>query len=158
MNRRETLFRIGGIAAAAAFAGRSDAKVDGINTSRLRVGQSVALSGMSGGIGVELQRGWLAAFQQVNRSGGVTRDYQAAMTAAGFADYSYESMEGYVGARTLINGLELCGPYPTRVGLMAALETTHDLGGFFLRFKRGDHEGSSFTELVDVGPNGQLLR
>ena len=88
----------------------------------------------------------------------VTRDYHLAMAAAGFADYSYESVEGYVGAMTLIDGLRRCGPYPTRAALMAGLETNLDLGGFYLRFKRGDHEGSSFTELVDVGPNGQLLR
>ena len=88
----------------------------------------------------------------------VSRDYQSAMKAAGFDDFSYESIEGYVGAMTLILGLLRCGPYPTRAGLMAALESELDLGGFRLRFKRGDHSGSSFTELVDVGPNGNLLR
>jgi hypothetical protein len=59
---------------------------------------------------------------------------------------------------TVLMGLGLCGPYPTRAGLMAALEGTHDLGDFFLRFKRDDHAGSSFTEMVDVGPNGQFIR
>ena len=89
----------------------------------------------------------------------VTREYQAAMKAAGFseADYSYESIEAYIGAMTLINGLALCGPYPTRAGLMVALEGRHDLGGFYVQFKRGDHAGSSFTEMVDVGPN-RLIR
>ena len=85
----------------------------------------------------------------------VTRDYQAAMKAAGFteSDYSYESIEGFCGAMTLIKGLFLCGPYPTRSGLMASLEGRHDLGGFYVQFKRGDHAGSNFTEMVDVGPN-----
>ena len=88
----------------------------------------------------------------------IVREYQAAMTAAGFTDFTYESMEGFCGAVTVLMGLGLCGPYPTRAGLMVSLEGTHDLGDFFLRFKRGDHAGSSFTEMVDVGPNGQFVR
>ena len=88
----------------------------------------------------------------------VVREYQLAMTAAGFDEYTYESLEAYIGARTLLLGLGLCGPYPTRAGLMTSLEGTHDLGDFFLRFKRGDHSGSTFTEMVDVGPNGKLIR
>ena len=88
----------------------------------------------------------------------IVREYQAAMRAAGFNDFTYESLEAFVGACTLCEGLRLCGAYPTRPGLMLALEGTHDLGGFILRFKHGDHAGSTFTELVDVGPNGKLLR
>ena len=88
----------------------------------------------------------------------VARDYQAAMKAAGFTDFSYESIEAYIGMRVLIEGLTRCGPYPTRQGLMAVLEDTVDVGEFNVRFKRGDHGGSNFTELVDVGPNGKLVR
>lgn len=95
-------------------------------------------------------------------SGGttLTREYQRAMTDAGTARFSYGSMEGYVGARVLTEGLRRAGSQPTREGLERGLESFGklDLGGFGVNFTPDNHNGSSFVELTVVGLGKTVIR
>ena len=88
------------------------------------------------------------------RSVPVVREYQAAMEAAyGMKEFSYTSLESYIAAKMLVEGLRRAGPQPTREKLLAALDTVsnYDVGGYFLTFSPNSHNGSSFVSLTILG-------
>ena len=53
----------------------------------------------------------------LNTSLGVVREYQAEMTAAGHTDFSHLSLEGYLNAKLVTEGLRRAGRTLTRAGL-----------------------------------------
>jgi branched-chain amino acid transport system substrate-binding protein len=71
---------------------------------------------------------------------------------------NYTMLEGYIAARTLVEGLRRAGPDPTRERLASALSSLGELdfGGYRVRYARGDHSGSHFVDLAVVAANGQL--
>jgi ABC-type branched-subunit amino acid transport system substrate-binding protein len=89
----------------------------------------------------------------------VVMEYQSAMKTNGVSRWSYASLEGYIGAKTMVEGLRRAGPSPTRERLIASLETMHnyDVGGFAINFSPTNHNGSQFTELTTIGANGAIL-
>ena len=76
------------------------------------------------------------------------------------AGLTYTTLEGYVAAKVLVEGLRRAGPQPTREKLATALETLHnyDTGGYTIDFAPGKHQGSHFAEVTIVGSGGKLLR
>lgn len=62
---------------------------------------------------------------------------------------NYTSLEGYVAARVLVEGLRRAGKNPTRERFVAALEGFRfvDLGGYDVSFSPTDHNGSRFIEI-----------
>ena len=60
-------------------------------------------------------------------------------------DPNYSSMEGYVGARTVVDGLRRSGNAVSSESLIAGLESLRnfDLGGFFVDFGPQKHSGSN---------------
>jgi ABC-type branched-subunit amino acid transport system substrate-binding protein len=91
---------------------------------------------------------------------GVIREAQAMAKAAGVADLSPIFLEGYTGAKLLVEGLRRAGPKPTRQGLVKALETMrpYDLGGLVINYGPEDHEGLDFVELSIIGGDGKFKR
>lgn len=89
----------------------------------------------------------------------VVRRYQADMLASGHPEFSLASMEGYVDASVLAEGLRRAGPAPSRAGLMAALESIEglDIGGLRFSFGRGNHQGTRFVDLAVMGRGGHLM-
>jgi ABC-type branched-subunit amino acid transport system substrate-binding protein len=90
----------------------------------------------------------------LKRSTPVVKEYQAAMEAAfGKKDYSYTSLESYIAAKVLVEGLRRAGPQPTREKLLAALDTVsnYDVGGYLVSFSPSNHNGSSFVSLSILG-------
>ena len=89
----------------------------------------------------------------------IVRRYQADMQANGSNEYSLPSLEGYINARVLTEGLRRAGPTPTRESVLAALETLDslDLGGMRIAFGKDRREGSSFVDVAVVGIGGRLL-
>jgi branched-chain amino acid transport system substrate-binding protein len=71
---------------------------------------------------------------------------------------NYTSLEGYVAARTLLEGLRRAGPAPSRERLAATLSGLgeFDLGGYRVRFDRNNHLGSQFVDLGVVNDRGEL--
>ncbi|MEI8169583.1 MAG: ABC transporter substrate-binding protein [Rhodoferax sp.] len=89
----------------------------------------------------------------------VVREYQKFSAKPGI--YSYYGMEGYLMARTMVEGLKrISSKEPTRERLVNALESLHnlDLGGFKVNYSPTARQGSSFVELTVLGPNGKLLK
>lgn len=90
----------------------------------------------------------------------VVGEYRAAMEAeTGRKATSAASLEAFIGAKVFVEAVRRAGPSLTREALMQALEsmTAYDAGGYLLRFGRGNRHGSSHTELIAIGRDGQLL-
>ena len=90
----------------------------------------------------------------LGRSVPVVKEYQAAMEAAyGMKEFSYTSLEWYIAAKVLVEGLRRAGPQPTREKLLAALDTVsnYDVGGYMVTFSPDNHNGSNFVSLTILG-------
>ena len=86
--------------------------------------------------------------------------YQAAMKKMGETELSYGSLEGFVSAKVLVEGLKRAGPNPTPESVKRALENfkSLDLGGVFVRYAPADHQGMTFSELSMVKKDGGFMR
>lgn len=90
----------------------------------------------------------------------VVKEYQALAKKAGYADYNFSAMEGFVTAKVMVEGLRRAGKNPTREGLVDALEKMQDvdLGGFYVSYSPKNHAGSKFVDLTIIGHSGKFLR
>ena len=96
----------------------------------------------------------------LNSSLSVVREYQTAMSAAKHTDFSHLSLEGYINAKLVTEGLRRTGRTPTRSGLVTALGTmtNYNLGGMTASFGHGATSGSRFVELTMVNAQGKLIK
>ena len=91
----------------------------------------------------------------------VVREYQERMTQAGNKDYDFSSMEGFLAAKVLTEGLRRAGGKNlSREGFITALETLRDynMGGFTINYSAKSHEGSRYTDLTTIGRGGKFIR
>ncbi len=90
----------------------------------------------------------------------VVREYQHLMTASGSSDYSFTSLEGFIAAKVLVEGLKRAGKDLTREKLTAALEgmSMADMGGFLVSFTPKNHNASSYVDLTVISKAGGFLR
>lgn len=88
----------------------------------------------------------------------IVREYQKLATKPG--SYSYYGMEGYLMARTLVEGLKRAGRDLTREKLLSALESMNNVefGGYRINYSATARHGSRFVELTVVGPGGRILK
>jgi branched-chain amino acid transport system substrate-binding protein len=72
------------------------------------------------------------------------------------AEFTFTSLEGYIGAKTLVEGLKRAGPALTRERLIAGLEAMRsiDLGGFTIGFSNSNHNASQYVDLTIVSKEG----
>ena len=90
----------------------------------------------------------------------VVKEYQAAATKAGFTDFNFGAMEGFLMAKVMVEGLRRAGRNLTREGFVDAMEKMNDvdLGGFFVTYSPKSHTGSKFVDLTIIGRDGKFLR
>jgi branched-chain amino acid transport system substrate-binding protein len=91
----------------------------------------------------------------------IVKEYQTVMKEeTGKSEYSFLTLESYLYARVLVEGLKRAGRDLTREKLMTALETMHDVdfGGFRVDFSHTNHAASKFVELTVIGKDGTILR
>jgi ABC-type branched-subunit amino acid transport system substrate-binding protein len=88
----------------------------------------------------------------------IVREYQQRKIDIGHKDFDFSSMEGYLSARVLVEGLRRAGKNLTRDGLIAGLESMRDvnMGGFTVNYSAKDHQASIFTELSIIGRAGKF--
>jgi branched-chain amino acid transport system substrate-binding protein len=69
-------------------------------------------------------------------------------------------LEGFAGAKVLVEGLRRAGKQPTREKLRDALETLHryDIGGLEVSFSPTSHTGLDYTDLSIIGSDGRFQR
>jgi branched-chain amino acid transport system substrate-binding protein len=92
---------------------------------------------------------------------GLVNDYQQALQRLDAkAEPNYTSIEGYLAARVLVDGLRRLGSRPSREGLVAALESLsgYEARGYHLQFSPTRHVGSSFVEMTMLTADGKVKR
>lgn len=86
--------------------------------------------------------------------------YQKAMAAAGSAEFGYWSLEGYVAASVLVEGLRRMPGNPSPEALLAGMRSIGrlDLGGYEVTLDRSYHDGSTYTDVTLARPDGKYRR
>lgn len=89
----------------------------------------------------------------------LVREASELARAAGIAELTPAMIEGFAGAKVLVEGLRRAGNNPTRQTLRQALEGLQraDLGGLELSYGPGDHSGLDYTELSIIS-DGRFRR
>jgi branched-chain amino acid transport system substrate-binding protein len=90
----------------------------------------------------------------------VVKEYQRELAATtGKADFSFTSLEGFIAAKVLVEGLRRAGPNLTRERFVQTMETlNYDTGGFTVSYSPNDRSGSHFVELTVITKDGKFLR
>ena len=85
----------------------------------------------------------------------VVKEYLGLAKAAK-VDVNFSSLEGFIAAKVLVEGLRRTGKEPTRERFIAALESISalDFGGFQVSFSPTNHNGSQFVDLSMIGRDG----
>jgi branched-chain amino acid transport system substrate-binding protein len=80
--------------------------------------------------------------------------------AQGFMEVTPAMLEGYAGAKVLVEGLRRAGVKPTRLSLQQALNSMRkvDIGGLEVSYSETDHTGLDFADLSIIGPSGKFVR
>jgi len=96
-----------------------------------------------------------------NLSARVVKEYQQLLEAStGKQNYSFTSLEGFIAAKVLVEGVRRTGNDLTREKFINAMEQIrdYDVGGFTVSFSPSDHSGSKFVELTVIGKDERFLR
>ena len=90
----------------------------------------------------------------------VVKEYQQLSEKAGFKDYNFSAIEGFLVAKVFVEGLKRAGKNLTRESFIGEMEKMHDidLGGFFVSYSPTNHAGSKFVDLTIIGREGKFLR
>ena len=89
----------------------------------------------------------------------VVKEYQQLAKKAGFADYNFSAIEGFLVAKVMVEGLRRTGRDLTREKFIDAMEKLDvDLGGFYVTYSPKSHTGSKFVDLTIIGRDGKFLR
>lgn len=89
----------------------------------------------------------------------IVREYQAAIEKSlGKKDFSFTSLESFIGAKVLVEAIRRAGANPTREGLMKALDSMQgfNVGGYVVDFSPTNHNGSKFVELTAISKAGRF--
>ncbi|MDB5892148.1 MAG: transporter permease [Polaromonas sp.] len=89
----------------------------------------------------------------------IAREFIEIVKAGGKdAQANFSSMEGYVAARVLVDGLRRAGPRATRETLIAGLESmgAQSFGGFQVNFSPTNHVASTFVEMSMLTGDGRI--
>jgi ABC-type branched-subunit amino acid transport system substrate-binding protein len=93
-----------------------------------------------------------------NPASPLTREFvEVVRKAGGDARANFSSMEGYLAAKVLVEGLRR-SLAPTREGLIEGLETlnNHSFGGFSVSFSPNNHVASSYVDLSMLTADGRV--
>jgi branched-chain amino acid transport system substrate-binding protein len=89
----------------------------------------------------------------------VVKEYQQLAKKAGFSDYNFSAMEGFLTAKVMVEGLKRTGKDLTREKFVDVMEKMDvDLGGFYVSYSPKNHAGSRFVDLTIIGREGRFLR
>jgi branched-chain amino acid transport system substrate-binding protein len=91
---------------------------------------------------------------------GISREAIAANRDAGGTSLTPSMLEGYVGAKILVEGLRRAGNRPTGLRIHKALESMNnfDIGGMVVSYSTEDHSGLEFVDLSIINKDGIFKR
>jgi branched-chain amino acid transport system substrate-binding protein len=106
------------------------------------------------GVGVQISQVMVAPWDDINP---VVKEYKRLFVKPGESE-GYVSLEGFVAAKVLVEGLRRAGPNLTRDGFIKAVESmsAYDTGGFGVRFTPRQHAGSDYVDLTIISKNGKF--
>jgi ABC-type branched-subunit amino acid transport system substrate-binding protein len=90
----------------------------------------------------------------------VVKEYLAVLKSRPQIAVGFSTMESYLAAKVLVEGLRRAGRDLTREKLIRAMESMnrYDLGGFEIGFSPTNHNGSRYVDLTVIGVGGRVLR
>lgn len=90
----------------------------------------------------------------------VIKEYNKIYLKDGKKEWSYTSLEGFIAAKVLVEGLQRAGRGLTRAGLIRALESLapYDVGGMSVRYGPDKRDGSTYVDLTMISRTGKFLR
>ncbi len=91
----------------------------------------------------------------------IVKEYQTELRRTDpSAEPSFSSLEGFLSAKVLVEGLRRAGNKPTPETLVTGLEKLNDfdLGGMIVHFSPTSRKGSDFVEAVVVNGKGRFVR
>ena len=88
----------------------------------------------------------------------IVREYQLAMKQYSQKGISFTSLEGFIAAKVLVEGLKRAGTDLTREKLIHALEsmTAYDMGGYYVNYSPTNHNASKYVDVTIIGRDGQF--
>jgi branched-chain amino acid transport system substrate-binding protein len=78
----------------------------------------------------------------------------------GNVDVNFSTLEGFLAAKVMTEGLRRAGKDLTRERFIQAMESINglDLGGFGVSFSTANHSASKFVDLAMIGRGGKFVR
>jgi branched-chain amino acid transport system substrate-binding protein len=109
--------------------------------------------------------GWGVAVSQVSpypfsAAMAITKEFQDTIKGKADVAPSYSSMEGFIAAKVLVEGLKRAGPKPTREKLIAGLESMqrYDMGGVDVTYGPELRSGTSYIDITIISKTGKFVR
>lgn len=89
----------------------------------------------------------------------VVKEYRRALDEAK-GEPGFGTLEGYIAAKVMVEGLRRAGKNLTRDGFLKAMETIqdHDFGGFKVNYGPGQRSGSKFVDLTIISRDQKFVR
>jgi len=89
----------------------------------------------------------------------IVKEYLDLAKRSGKVDINFSSLEGFIGAKVLVEGLRRAGKDPTREKFIAAMESINylEIGGFLVRFGPDNHNGSQLVDLSMIGRDARFI-
>jgi ABC-type branched-subunit amino acid transport system substrate-binding protein len=93
-------------------------------------------------------------------SAAIVKEASDIAQAKNIADVTPAMLEGFAGAKVLVEALRRAGPSPSRQKIQQALESFRrvDIGGLEVSFSPTDHTGLDYADLSIIGPDGKFRR
>ena len=90
----------------------------------------------------------------------IVKEFLDLSKKSGNVDVNFSSLEGFIAAKVLTEGLRRAGKDLTRERFVASLEniTNLDLGGFGVSFSAQNHNASRYVDLAMIGREGKFVR
>jgi ABC-type branched-subunit amino acid transport system substrate-binding protein len=90
----------------------------------------------------------------------ITREFQDVIKGKADVAPSYSSMEGFMAAKVLVEGLQRAGAKPTREKLIAGLESLqrYDIGGIDVTYGPDLRTGTTYSDITIISKSGKFVR
>jgi branched-chain amino acid transport system substrate-binding protein len=90
----------------------------------------------------------------------VVKEYQKLLADAKAGEPGFGSLEGFIAAKVMVEGLRRAGKNLTRESFTKAMESMdpYDVGGFKVAYGVDNHNGSKYVDLTIISKDGKFVR